>query len=377
MPEKYETVYPNILIVDDEKGIRDILRAFINISGYSCETVGSLREAQNKMERKLFDIIFLDLNLEDGYGMDFIEKVLNENSDAIIVIVSGIPESKILVESIQNGAFDYVEKPFNLNNFHEKFESIIIEWKYRYLIKQYQLKFKDILENYIKKKEINSKETRYKDFFNDFGVVIKPINNFIEKLNLPFPETRSHRERLASLCKLSGRKIGLKEESIMVLKYGAYLHDIGMSLESSTILENPGLLSDDGIKLLKRHPITGFSIVERFPFFGKVSRLILHHHEWYNGDGYPIGLSEDAIPIEARIFSIIDAFDSMIIGRPYKNKMSYSEAIKELRRFKNKQFDPLVVDTFVQIPEETINIIYIKKSTEEESYVTKDQLSND
>ena len=371
MPEKYETVYPNILIVDDEKGIRDILRAFINISGYSCETVGSLREAQNKMERKLFDIIFLDLNLEDGYGMDFIEKVLNENSDAIIVIVSGIPESKILVESIQNGAFDYVEKPFNLNNFHEKFESIIIEWKYRYLIKQYQLKFKDILENYIKKKEINSKETRYKDFFNDFGVVIKPINNFIEKLNLPFPETRSHRERLASLCKLSGRKIGLKEESIIILKYGAYLHDIGMSLESSTILENPGLLSDDGIKLLKRHPITGFSIVERFPFFGKVSRLILHHHEWYNGDGYPIGLSEDTIPIEARIFSIIDAFDSMIIGRPYKNKMSYSEAIKELRRFKNKQFDPLVVDTFVQIPEETINIIYIKKSTEEESYVTK------
>lgn len=122
---------------------------------------------------------------------------------------------------------------------------------------------------------------------------------------------------------------------------------------------------------------TGFSIVERFPFFDKVSRLILHHHEWYNGDGYPIGLSEDTIPIEARIFSIIDAFDSKIIGRPYKNKKSYSETIKELRRSKGKQFDPLVVDTFVQIPEETINIIYIKKSTEEESYVTKNQHSND
>ena len=348
--------YPGILVIDDEKGIRDLIKVFINMNGYKCDTVGSLEDAKVLIENTRYDIVFLDLILNDGSGMCFIDEILSKNPDTIIVIISGIPECENLKDAIQNGAFDYIEKPFNLIAFQEKLNSLIKEWEVRALVKKYKELLSSMFnEHFGECKNINRSDE------NIFNVA----TNFIDSLSLPFPETDSHRRRLTKLCELFGNNLGLTKNTLEVLRYGAYLHDIGMKLIACEIVEKPGVLNEEEFKEIKRHPIIGFSIIEGQPFLIDIGNLIIHHHEWYNGDGYPLGLQGKNIPISARIFSIVDAFDAMMIGRPYKKSIIYEDAIRELIKNKGKQFDPELVDSFSNIPYQEINLVYTDKLMEE------------
>ena len=162
-------------------------------------------------------------------------------------------------------------------------------------------------------------------------------------------ETNEHAERLKKLSKEIGESIHLPDNKIDELSLLSTLHDIGKIAIAEEILTNERKLTKKEWVLIKKHPGIGYNICESNPQLAHIAEGVLGHHEWWNGDGYPQGLRGDNIPITSRIISIVDAYDVMISGRTYKKAVTKEEAIKELKRCSGTQFDPKLVDIFINI----------------------------
>ncbi len=156
------------------------------------------------------------------------------------------------------------------------------------------------------------------------------------------------RERAVKLAK----KLNVPQQMIKTIEYAALLHDIGKIGINEKILTKPGRLTEEEYKEMKKHPQIAYQILSPIEFLTPVAKIILYHHEWYNGMGYPEGLKGDEIPLGSRIVSVIDAWDAMTSDRPYRKALTTEDAIEELKRGSGRQFDPKVVNAFLELIEE-------------------------
>jgi putative nucleotidyltransferase with HDIG domain len=167
-------------------------------------------------------------------------------------------------------------------------------------------------------------------------------------------ETEGHSRRVVEYMELIIAELSVPTEDLAMLRRGALLHDIGKIGVPDNVLRKPAALSDAEWVLMKRHPEHGARIISRIPFLEDVSRIVRHHHERWDGQGYPDGLAGEAIPLGARIFSVGDSFDAMTSDRPYRRAMSVEDARREVLRCRGTQFDPHVVDAFMRISVERL-----------------------
>lgn len=163
--------------------------------------------------------------------------------------------------------------------------------------------------------------------------------------------TQEHSQNVSRYSVAIGRVMGLDEDELEVLKYAGLLHDVGKIGVNQEVLVKREKLTDAEFEILKRHPAIGVSILEDVRFLQKEIPLVLHHHERYDGKGYPQGLKAREIPLGARILGVADAYDAMTTDRRYKKSLCRTEAVLELRRERGNQFAPEVVDAFVGILE--------------------------
>jgi putative nucleotidyltransferase with HDIG domain len=162
-------------------------------------------------------------------------------------------------------------------------------------------------------------------------------------------ETEGHSIRVSHMVARMGEALGFSHEQLKVLERGSLLHDIGKIGISDTILHKPGPLSEDEWKIMRTHPDIGAKIVEGIPFLQETIPLIRHHQERWNGTGYPGALSGDEIPILARMFAIVDAFDALTSKRPYRQRISTEESVEYLREQSGILFDPKIVTLFERL----------------------------
>lgn len=172
---------------------------------------------------------------------------------------------------------------------------------------------------------------------------------FSQLLDLKDLNTGVHSTRLAEWGVRIGRELGLDDEALRDLEVAAILHDVGKIGVSEAILTKPGPLTSEERAAMQKHAEYGWRVLHVIPAFARASLFVLHHHEAYDGSGYPGGLRGDETPICARIVAIIDAFDAMISSRPYRSGVSVPEAIERLERAAGTQFDPVLTPAFIRI----------------------------
>ena len=165
------------------------------------------------------------------------------------------------------------------------------------------------------------------------------------------PYTRGHSDGVAAYALMIGEAMGLSGEQMIALEMAAYLHDIGKIGISEDILLKPGKLTDAEMGQMRHHPLIGANILKPVAFPWPIAPIVRHHHEHFNGQGYPAGLRSEEIPVLARVLTVADAFEAMVADRPYRRGRSQQEAILELRRCAGTHFDPRVVDSFVGLLE--------------------------
>lgn len=162
-------------------------------------------------------------------------------------------------------------------------------------------------------------------------------------------ETQGHSQRVTKLALAIGRHLQLSEEELTDMERGALLHDVGKIGISDTILLKPGPLTPHERQIMNEHPRIGYEMLREVPFLRGALPVVLYHQEWYDGTGYPFGLRGEEIPLSARIFAVADAFDAMTSARPYRPAMSREQALQELQRHAGTQFDPHVVEAFLEL----------------------------
>lgn len=181
---------------------------------------------------------------------------------------------------------------------------------------------------------------------------------FNQVLDLKDLNTGVHSTRLAEWALRVGTDLGLDESEIRDLEIAALLHDIGKIGVPDAILRKPGPLNAEERALMNKHPEYSWAILRLFPGYERVSLFALHHHESYDGTGYPAKLRGTEIPIGSRVVSVIDSFDAMVSNRPYRQGLPVEEAIRRLIQGTGKQFDPQITDCFLKIAYEEMNQVF-------------------
>lgn len=175
------------------------------------------------------------------------------------------------------------------------------------------------------------------------------INTIMKSLYEKNPREELHSQRVSKYCVMIGEALKLSRDKINLLKFGGILHDIGKIAIDDKILDKPGKLTEYEYEKIKKHPEIGYRILSASTQYIDISKDILHHHEHYDGKGYPRGLKEEEIPFNSRIIAIADAYDAMTLSRPYRASLTKEEAIQEVERCSGTQFDPEIAKVFINL----------------------------
>jgi putative nucleotidyltransferase with HDIG domain len=333
---------PNILIVDDESNLLKLVSMILIKNGFTSDMAHNLDEAYKAFSRKKYDIVFLDLGLPDGSGFKALERAIDIFPETLVVMITGVHDLQTAVSAIRKGAFDYITKPFSVMLFQDRFATVIEEWKSRTFTNSYQ----KYLEMLVKEKTDELINTVSKiEHVHDTTVFALGA-----ALDLRDPETEEHCKRVSENSIRLGMILGIKGNRLRNLKWGAYLHDIGKIGTPENILLKKGPLSKEEFSVVKKHSILGQSMIKNIDFLVEASEVVLYHHEKYEGTGYPLGLRGDEIPLFARIFAIVDAFDAMTNDRPYRKALGLKKVRKELNRCSGTHFDPKILKNFLELP---------------------------
>src|SRR5262245_46288279 len=306
---------PRILVVDDKLDTRLLLRELLSSKGYEVITATEATEAEEKVHSEKPDLVLLDVIMPGKSGYELCRQLKDDPFTRLIpvVMITGLTDRDDRVRGIEAGADDFLNKPLYPEELFARVKSLL------------KLKeFTDELEN--------------------AEAVLVALALGIESRD---PYTGNHCERLAKYAADLGHHIGLDGESITALKRGGYLHDLGKVSIPDEILKKGTRLTPEEWRIMKQHPVIGEAICRPLKSFRDVLPIIRHHHEHWDGSGYPDRLKGYDIPLLARVLQVVDVYDALRTARPYKPALSHDEAERTMLDESNRGlWDPNLVPEF-------------------------------
>jgi len=263
--------------------------------------------------------------------------------DIPVVMVTAMHDISIALNAIRNGAYDYLLKPFDREQLLATVRRALENRRLKLENRAYQTNLEALVT--ARTEQLRQAITTLEQ---SYDITLEALGN---ALDLKDAETEGHSKRVTAFTIAIARAMGLTAGQIRVIARGAFLHDIGKMAIPDAILRKPGALDPEEVAIMREHCYRGYQILKRIPFLSEAAEIVYSHQEKYDGTGYPRGLKGDEIPLGARIFSVADTLDAMTSDRPYRAKLPFSVAREEIQRWSGRQFDPLVVATFLQMPE--------------------------
>ncbi len=290
---------PTILVVDDNPDNALLMRELLSSKGYDVVVSLHVEQAESKIRQHQPDMILLDVVMPGKSGYELCRELKDDPITRLIpvVMVTGLTDREDRVRGIEAGADDFLNKPIFPEELFARVKSL--------------LKLKD-----------------FTDELENAEAVLCTLGLSVEARD---PYTEGHCERLAQYASQLGRHLGLEEASLVALKRGGYLHDLGKIKVPDEILKKGSNLSPEEWEIIKKHPMTGEAICKPLKSLRLVLPIIRHHHEHWNGSGYPDGLRGRDIPLLARILQVVDVYDALRTERPYKPALTHQQAAQAMR----------------------------------------------
>lgn len=470
----------HLLIVDDEPSICEILEHFLRDSGYNVTIACNGEQAISVLNSKPVDLVVTDIKMPGVTGVELLKYIKEKLPTTPVLVTTGFPTLDSAIEALKLGAFDYLTKPFHLEEIGEKVKRALVgkqmqeeNFLFSKLVSLHEIT--KVLASTLEIVDLNRKfleyctkisradagalmfvdtsvrlavsETTGKHFERNYwlnrpfvsaakwvvktqepivieagstklpsgiypipsdlqsyicfplrtlsrtiGVLnlariagresfsnldleiinvlasqasitienvrlyhnirdnyLKTIRAFALAVEAKDEYTHGHSENVMKYTVVLARRLGLPDSEIELVKYAGLLHDIGKIGISEMILNKSGRLTDDEFEEIKKHPELGAKIIADVPFLKSLVPMVLHHHEFFSGGGYPSGIIGEEIPFGARILSVSDAYEAMTSNRPYRKALPQEQALNILKNEKGKQFDPQIVDAFLDI----------------------------
>lgn len=325
-----------LLIVDDEAGIRRLLRQRLSREGYQCKEGDNAEQVLNTLETDSICLVILDIRMPGKSGMELLPQIKSGYPDTSVIMATAVNEMNVAVECLKLGADDYVCKPFDLDELSLAVKKALDKRHLQLEIREYQ--------QYLEEK-IEEQTGQLRKLF------LSAIEALVSALEAKDKYTGGHSRRVTDVALAIGNQLGLSVQDMENLRWGSLLHDIGKIAVDPAIQNKPGKLTSEEYEHIMTHASLGAEIVK--PLVNEqITQMVEHHHDHYNGAGLHQLAAGDDIPLGARILAIADAFDAMISDRPYRSAMSMTEIVEEIKRCAGMQFDPVVVAAFLN----TVNL---------------------
>lgn len=309
-----------VLITVEDSDIRLRISQSLAVEGYQVYQAQDESTALELLNRIVPDLILIDSNLLKRNESNFHVEI-RDNPRWLPVPIVVLIEELSDIDEIQVDAAEYISKPINTMQ--------LVNAVNKCLLRSAQIQIAHIDLAYLE--------------------TVTMLANAIESRD---SYTHGHVERVTRFARWLAEKLGWPDENIRSLEYGARLHDIGKIIVPDHILLKNGPLTDPEWDEMKKHPEAGASMLANISHLRDAVPYVLHHHEWWDGSGYPQGLAGREIPIEARIMAIVDVYDALTTNRPYRDAEGSSYVKEYMREFTGKQFDPEMFEIFINVLEE-------------------------
>jgi len=306
---------PRILVVDDNASIAGLMSQLLTLRGYEVVTAASAEQAEAEVRRQAPDLVLSDVKMPGKSGYELCRELKSDPATRLIpfVLITGLSDSSDKLKGIEAGADDFLNKPVLAEELTARVKSLL----------------------------------RMKEFTDELETadsVLCTLGLIVEGRD---PYTEGHCERLALHAVELGRHLGLDEDSIIALRRGGYLHDLGKIAVPDEILKKGSDLSAEEWKIMKQHPVTGENICKPLKSLRLVLPIIRHHHEHVDGSGYPDGLRAGEIPLLPRVLQVVDVYDALRTARPYKPAIGHDQSAQTMReKARQGLLDGELVDEF-------------------------------
>jgi putative two-component system response regulator len=306
--------------VDDESSVRRLIAGILAKAGHRVLQAGSAQEAMRALETEDVALVVSDINMPGSIsGLELIDALRASRPSLPIILVTGSIDESSLQEALDRGAAGFITKPFKAVELTRKVDTAIN----RRLLREVELRERLLAPT-----------------------VASVLANAIEVRD---SSMEGHTERLAALALEIGRRERLSDQDLEALELGAVLHDVGKIGISDSILMKPGALTVEERAEIARHTEIGDRMLAPLALLESVRPIVKHHHERWDGCGYPDGLAGEDIPLLARIVSVADSIEAMSSLRPYRAPLDESDVVNELERGRGQQWDPRLVDVALEL----------------------------
>ena len=336
---------PSVLIVDDERMIRDLLGDVFTAGGYQCRLASNGVEAIEAFQAERPALSITDVRMPVLDGLQFLKQALTLDPDAAVLVLTGVGDVQTAVEVLNGGAFDFIQKPVD----PEQLLLIAGRALERRQLVVERRQHQELLERRVTEATSELAAT-VRHLEDSYLFTLEALGSAIDTRDIG---THAHSRRVRGYSLAIARAHGVPESDMPDIEHGVLLHDIGKIGIPDAILLKPGPLTPEEWAVMRSHPDIGRRLVEKIPFLRGAVSIVYHHHERWDGTGYPLGLRGEEIPLGPRIFALADALDAMTFDRPYSRAISFETARDEVKRCSGTHFDPAVVDTFLTIPLQT------------------------
>jgi len=315
-----------ILVVDDSDIIRNLTKEELEKAGFQVITANSGKQALKHIAKRMPDLILSDINMPEMDGVEFCKSVKKDPNLSVIpfIFMSSNDDRSIMRRMLQLGASAYLVKPFNLEQMVITVEKLLSD---HYLL-------------LLKEKERLDAERK---------MMLASITSLIFALEARDHYTRGHSEAVAMLVTEMAKRMNMPQDDIDAIGIAGRLHDLGKIGVPDSILLKPGKLTEKEFSLIKQHPVIGSTILGSIPSLEYAIPVIKHHHEQFNGKGYPENLKGSKIPLWARMMAVADTYHALVSDRPYRSGMPRAKALQIIKDVRNTQLCPECVDLFLEM----------------------------
>jgi putative two-component system response regulator len=340
-----------ILIVDDELRVREILSRKLTDEGYQCSTASDGNSALKALKTKQAELVLLDMSMPGKSGIEVLKEINAKYPNIAVIMVTAVADVQTAINVMRSGAYDYIIKPVDLNILLLSTDRALERRRLMLENREYQLH----LEQRVKEQTEKIRQS----FLNS-------ITSLAYALEAKDKYTHGHSQRVTEIAIAIAQELGIPEDKIEKIRLAGLLHDVGKIGVIESVLNKPGSLTDEEFQLVKCHCEIGERILRPIVQDEEILEMVRHHHEHYDGTGYPDGLPGDQISRGASIvavadaydamashgamaLAVADAYDAMTSDRPYRPAMTLQATCAELEKGKGTQFDPAIVDILFRI----------------------------
>jgi putative two-component system response regulator len=345
-----------ILIVDDDEQITRLMTRLLG-SDYVCEVAHNVSQARDRLRENQFELALIDVNMPRESGLDLLAHLRAEHPQVAALMVTGMDDRQLAATVLESGAYGYIVKPFKPNEFQINVANTLRRHRLELESRNYQQLLEDTVES--RTIELKGAIVRLEEAEQEVrSSREETIHRLARAVEFRSAETGRHIERMSLYSGLLARRVGLESARCDLIQSASAMHDIGKVGIPDHILHKPGKLTAEEFEIIKQHSEIGYRIFadSTAQLLALAAKIALTHHEKWDGSGYPGGLTETQIPMEARIASIADVFDALTSPRVYKPAYDVEAAVEIMRAESAQQFDPNLLDVFLASLDEVLVI---------------------